>query len=166
MHGSAYVFINYWQAVHLGHLGWGFLLEEPDTFFFGSTDHLLRTPYWDLVSLYNYMSTAPAHPTDWWARTGTRNDMLLDMKVGHHVQYQAYKEISVHQAEPLLAKLTAEETGRSGWSVVTNNCLHQTYKILQAYGATADVPHPLGLTHRHRVPRFWFDAIKVQKHWL
>lgn len=166
MNGSAYVFINYWQAARFGHLGWGFLLAAPDTYFFGSTDHLLRTPYWDLLSLCKYMSTAPSQPTDWWARTGPLDEMLLDMKIGHHVQYQAYKVLSVERAEPLLAKTTAEQTGTSGWAVLVNNCLHQTYRILDAYGATADVPHPLGLTHRHRIPRFWFDAISAERQWL
>lgn len=165
MDGQAYIFINYWQAAHCGHLGWGFLLEEPDTYYFGSTDHLLRTPYWDLVSLHKYMSVAPGFPTDWWARTGTLADMLLDMKIGHHVQYQAYKVISVRQAEPLAAIATAEATGVSGWAVLRNNCLHQTHRIIDAYGAGAQVPDPHSPIV-HRVPRLWFDKIKSARHWL
>jgi hypothetical protein len=165
MKGSVYIFINYWQAARCGHLGWGFLIKEPDVYYFGSTDHLLRTPYWNLFALYRYMHVAPQSPTDWWARTGSKEEMLWDMKVGHHVQYEAYKVISVNEAEPLAAQKTAEDTGFSGWAVLVNNCLHQTYKILDSYGAGGQVPHPLSPI-THRIPRLWFDKIEKERHWL
>lgn len=165
MNGKAFVFINYWQAAHCGHLGWGFKLDESDRYLFGSTDHLLRTPYWDLVSLYKYMRVPPQSPTDWWAREGTLDEMLHDMQHGHHVQYEAFKVIDTAEAEPLSAQAAAEQTGTYGWAVLDNNCLHQTHSIIAAYGAGADLPDH-SAPPMHRIPRFWFDKIAAQRHWL
>lgn len=165
VNGIAFVFINYEQAARCGHLGWGFMTEIPDTFYFGSTDHLLRTPYWDLISLARYMHAAPDSPTDWWSRTGSRNEMLQDMKTGRHVQYHAYKELPLSEANAALARTTAEATGRSGWAVLANNCLHQTHRVLQSYGAGAALPNPRSPII-HRVPRKWFDRIESERHWL
>lgn len=141
------------------------MLEAPDSYFFGSTDHLLRTPYWDLLSLYKYMHVPPQSPTDWWARTGSLDEMLRDMQYGHHVRYEAYKVIETAQAEPLSARATAEQTATSGWAVLANNCLHQTQKIIAAYGVGAALPNHLAPAP-HRIPRIWFDNIDSERQWL
>lgn len=141
------------------------MLDEPNTYFFGSTDHLLRTPYWDLGSLCKYMHVPPQAPTDWWARSGSLEEMLQDMQHGHHVRYEAFKVIETLKAQPLSARATAEQTGTSGWAVLANNCLHQTHKIIAAYGAQAALPSHL-TPAPHRIPRIWFDRIAAERQWL
>jgi hypothetical protein len=168
VHGLAYVFINYEQAATLGHVGWGFSLglSGEDLFYFGSTDHLWphRWPHgwWNLFTLANYMHVPDKVNNDWWADDGSERHMLETMRAGHHVRYHAYKVIEVRESFPQSARTLAESLRKTGWNVLFNNCVHQSHRVLSAYGATSQLPDPSRST-RHLVPRSWFKAIAADE---
>src|SRR6185437_16904874 len=96
MEGAAFVFINFIQAGRMGHVGWGFLIDPAtQTYYFGSTDHLWRHNWWDLVAWIRYTHVNPSANNDWWSGTGTHDDMLRMMSGGHHIRYHAAKRVSV-----------------------------------------------------------------------
>jgi hypothetical protein len=154
--GAAYIFINLEQAAGFGHIGWGFPLEG-DQFYFGSTDHLWQTEYpiWHALELIRYMNVDPGANNDYWAQTGTFEEMLQLMRAGPHVRYHEYKIIPVASANPLLAKANADSMKNIGWNIILNNCVHQSFQIIGAYGG--DLPSPN--TAANRFPKKWFAAI-------
>ncbi len=161
MKGSAFVFINNLQAARFGHVGWGFSLDEAQTrFYFGSTDHLYRHPWWDLPAWVAYAHLKPETNNDWWSGTGTRDEMFRIMHQGHHeryhIRYHLAKEIEVSDANGDLAVEIAERLECEGWSVLANNCIHQTFNVLTAYGASLPEPaRPIV----NLIPKRWFAAI-------
>ena len=154
--GFAYIFINLEQAVGFGHIGWGFLIE-PETYCFGSTDHLWRLDYpiWNLPELIRYLHVEAGKNIDFWRSTGSRDEMLHTMKSGAHVRYHLYKELEVEKADPRLALARVDETAEAGWDVLSNNCVHQSYRIITAYGAKLSSPGAL----TNRFPKTWFNTI-------
>jgi hypothetical protein len=157
MAGRAFVFINPDQAARFGHVGWGFALDEAqDLFYFGSTDHLWRHPWWSLIGWLRYAHVAPAGSNDWWSKTGTFEEMMIDMHRGHHIRYHSAKEVSVTNPNPESAQLYAESLAMAGWSVLINNCVHQAHEVLRRYGAV-DIPGPGDITNL--VPRLWFARL-------
>jgi hypothetical protein len=161
MYGLAYVFINYAQAVRLGHVGWGFSLDEGETFCFGSTDHLYHESFWNAPALIKYMHVSPDADTDFWFATGTRDEMLETMANGHHLRYHAYKVLPVNNCAPGDAKEVAAALEKGGWNVAYNNCVHQSHKVLTGYGAEC-LPHP-NVPMKHRIPRNWFNDIPTKR---
>lgn len=161
MYGLAYVFINYAQAMRLGHVAWGFSLDEGETFLFGSTDHLFREAYWNAAALLKYMHVEPNGHTDFWFSQGSRDQMLEMMASGNHLTYHAYKILPVQQSVPDSAKTLAASLGKNGWNVANNNCVHQSYRVLREYGAETlpDPNNPL----KHRIPRTWFNEIPTKR---
>lgn len=157
MTGQAFIFINYKQAAKFGHIGWGFLVAK-DRYLFGSTDHLMSHDWWNLPGWLRYMDVPVDGHTDWWLSEGSRDEMLRVMKAGHHIRYHHYKCLPVESADPVKAEATARQTGVMGWSVLDNNCVHQTYQILSAYGGNTLVPDPAS-TVLARIPRLWFDLL-------
>lgn len=159
MTGSAFVFINMVQAARFGHVGWGFGLGD-GTYFFGSTDHLYRHPWWDLPAWIRYAKVEPHADNDWWAAAGTRDEMLRVMSKGdpsrYHIRYHYAKEIAVPEFDAATAQEYAEGLRTGGWAVLSNNCVHQAYEVLTRYGAT--LPHPeQPLTNL--IPKVWFAKI-------
>jgi hypothetical protein len=161
MKGSAFVFINPFQALRFGHVGWGFALDKAQNqYYFGSTDHLYRHPWWDLPGWVRYSKVEPEGPNDWWSAIGSREDMLRVMAKGdpsrYHIRYHVVKEIPVESAAPDAARAAAEGLRVGGWEVLSNNCVHQAYDVLTQYGA--DLPRPAQpLTNL--VPKIWFAKI-------
>jgi hypothetical protein len=157
MDGLAFVFINFVQAGRCGHVAWGFLLDpEAQRYYFGSTDHLLKDPWWDLLGWIRYAHVDPHGHNDWWSETGTHSQMIAMMHKGHHIRYHAAKVIPVRNALPDKGFEKAEALKSAGWSVLNNNCVHQTYSVLTEYGA--DLPAP-GSAVAHVIPKKWFAAI-------
>src|SRR4051812_13774992 len=125
MVGRAFVFINPEQAARCGHVGWGFALDESqDSFYFGSTDHLWRHPWWDLLGWMRYAHVAPSGSNDWWSGRGSFKEMMIDMHRGHHIRYHLAKEVAVADPHPDDALNYAESLASAGWSVLINNCVH------------------------------------------
>ena len=162
--GSIFVFINFEQAARFGHIGWGFQLEEPGRYLFGSSDHLYRHHVLNLPGWLNYMAVPPGSDIDWWCHNGSESEMLTTMASGRHsasgrhLSYHAYKAIGVSKADPLKARHTAESQAKGGWHLMNNNCVHQTYQILADYGAAAVLPHP-DSTPLRRIPKTWFAML-------
>jgi hypothetical protein len=159
MIGKAFVFLNPVQAARFGHVGWGFTLEEGDepTCYFGSTDHLWRSEFWDIPAWLRYAHVIPSNDIDWWEDSGVCRKMMDVMANGHHLRYHLVKELPVANAQPQLACQKARSLARSGWSLLANNCVHHTYSVLEAYGAALPPPmeSPLNL-----IPRRWFANIE------
>jgi hypothetical protein len=161
MTGTGFVFINLVQAMRFGHVGWGFAIDEGQTqYYFGSTDHLYRHPWWDLPGWVKYAKVAPDADNDWWAAVGTRDDMLRIMSTGdvgrYHIRYHVAKEIAVSSACVAEARAVAEGLRTGGWAVLSNNCVHQAYEVLTRYGAELPPPtQPL----TNLVPKIWFAKI-------
>lgn len=161
--GRAYIFINYEQALTLGHIGWGFQVDE-NRFVFGSTDHLwdMRKSFFNPIAGLKFMNVRRDRNNDFWMQSGTEEEMLETMRSGKHVRYHAYKRIIVRNANPVFALKKAHTLKSGGWNVAFNNCVHQSYRVLTAYGAKL-LPCPLKLTLSNRVPRKWFHQIKAEQ---
>jgi hypothetical protein len=107
--------------------------------------------------------------------------MLESMSQGHHIQHQeihyhinyhAYKELHQENQSGNSARALQElELIRAGgWSLLTNNCIDQTYRLLAAYGsgdALVDPRRRYGRASRAGqkfsrlstiLPRNWFAA--------
>lgn len=164
---GAFIFINYKQALRFGHVAWGFALAPEESgseskrkkYCWGSSDHLLRTPLSDVIALAKYSYVPPGGDIDFWCEEGSFERMLESMSQGHHIQHQeiryhinyhAYKELHYDQksgnVERALQELEMIKAG--GWSLLTNNCIDQTYRLLDAYGAGAALVDP---RRRYRV---------------
>jgi hypothetical protein len=154
---QAFIFINYHQALRFGHVAWGFALSSRESkrkkYCWGSSDHLLRTPMSDVIALAKYSHVPPGGDIDFWCEEGSFERMLESMSQGHHIQHQeiryhinyhAYKELYYGQqsgnVERALQELEMIKAG--GWSLLTNNCIDQTYRLLDAYGAGAALVDP------------------------
>lgn len=159
MIGRAFIFINYKQAAHFGHIGWGFKLEGYDRYFFGSTDHLIHHEMHDLMAWLKYSSVGVGADVDYWAQEGTLASMLDTMKAGNHIRYHHYKAFPVQNAKPKEAMQAAAASGAGGWNVLKNNCVHQTYSVFQAYGAKLPEPPPI-IRGVGLIPRVWFKNIE------
>lgn len=158
MSGEFFLFVNTKQAARLGHVGWGFLLADGKTYMFGSTDHLYRHHEMDLPAWINYMSVPPGEHTDWWCGYGTREDMLKAMaRSSEHIWYHKCKGVEIQNADPSAAEKVAREQQFAGWTVLTNNCVQQTYEIVKAYGADCKIPSPWENPF-NLIPRVWFDS--------
>ena len=152
----AYVFINYRQACGFGHVGWGFSIDD-NRYYFGSTDHLWRAGSRYAASRWwKYMRVPPGEDVDWWATSGSREEMLTIMSAGPHIRYHAYKSCVVEKARIQAVIKAAGETCLGGWGILHNNCIHQTYGILNQYGAQLPYPRS-GMSNF--IPRLWFNAI-------
>lgn len=159
--GAAYVFINFEQAMALGHIGWGFFVEE-GRYFFGSTDHLWnrKYPMWHALELIRYMDVAPGANNDYWSAFGTEEEMLKMMRSGPHVRYHSYKRIPVLNPNASAACMLAETMKDVGWNLAQNNCVHQSNAILTKYGGAI---LPNAYTPLDRIPRKWFAAIDAEE---
>lgn len=155
--GRAFVFINYLQALKFGHVGWGFAVGA-DTFVYGSADHLLKRPYYDLIALLKYSYVEPGGDIDFWSGRGSYQDMLAEMSQGQHIYYHAFKEITVSEPRIEAAAALVESTGRGGWALLGNNCVNQAGRILSTYGAEPDK-----LPQRGLIPRRWFKSIAAEE---
>ncbi|MBS2002079.1 MAG: hypothetical protein JST44_11280 [Cyanobacteria bacterium SZAS LIN-5] len=160
-YGAAYVFINFEQAMALGHIGWGFKVE-PGRYFFGSTDHLWNREYpmWHPGELIRYMDVPAGANNDYWSAFGTEEEMLTVMRSGPHVRYHSYKRVPVAVPNPAAAIAFAEALKHNGWNVARNNCVHQSHAVLTQYsGPILPNPH----TTLDRIPRRWFAAIQAEE---
>lgn len=159
--GAAYVFINFEQAMQLGHIGWGFKVED-DRYFFGSTDHLWNRNYalYHVPELIRYMDVAPGRNNDYWSSFGTEDEMLHMMRSGPHVRYHSYKRIPVPQPDVAAACMLAERMKDLGWNIAQNNCVHQSNAILTKYGGMI---LPNAYTPLNRIPSHWFRAIEAEE---
>jgi hypothetical protein len=186
---QSFIFINYHQALRFGHVAWGFALSPGESpgenqgkrYCWGSSDHLLRTPMSDLISLAKYSYVPPGGDIDFWCEQGSFEQMLESMSQGHHIQHQeihyhinyhAYKELHQENQSGNSARALQElELIRAGgWSLLTNNCIDQTYRLLAAYGsgdALVDPRRRYGRASRAGqkfsrlstiLPRNWFAA--------
>lgn len=163
--GQAYVFINFQQAARFGHVGWGIALGDGDNFYFGSTDHLYKDSYLNVLALARYMSVPPGSDLDWWAAVGSRQDMLRLMSQGPHIRYHAYKTIETATPDPARAIAAAESLREGGWHIALNNCVHHVHRVITAYGDRLNLPPPDNpLTNL--IPRRWFSSLPGPAHCL
>jgi len=156
--GEFWLFVNVKQAARFGHVGWGFMLDD-GSYIFGATDHLYRHHEMDLLRWIDYMSVPPGEHTDWWCGYGTKKDMLEQMsKVGSgHIWYHKARGVKVSNAHPVEAKKIAISQEFAGWTLLTNNCVQQTWEIIKTYGADRTIPNPWENPF-NLIPRVWFDS--------
>ncbi len=159
MQGEFYLFINFKQAAQFGHVGWGFLMRDGVTCLYGATDHLYRHHEMDLLAWFDYMSVPPGEHTDWWCGYGPKETMLKTMggRNKHHIWYHACRAVPVPNAKPEDAEKVALSHENGGWTLLTNNCVQQTYEIIAAYGADSIIPNPWQNPFR-LIPRVWFNS--------
>jgi hypothetical protein len=151
---QSFIFINYHQALRFGHVAWGFTLSE-GVYRWGSSDHLLRRPMSDVIALAKYSYVPPGGDIDFWSEQGSYEQMLQSMAAKHHIQYQDnrreyryhinyhdFKVLNHENANPERALQEIELIKAGGWSVVANNCIDQTYRILEAFGAGSTLVDP------------------------
>lgn len=136
----------------------------------------------DIVALAKYSHVPPGGDIDFWCEQGSFEQMLESMSQGHHIQHQeiryhinyhAYKELHHDGGNPERALQELELIKAGGWALLTNNCIDQTYRLLDAYGSAAALVDPK-LRFRSRrsyagqevkrlstlLPRNWFAAAR------
>lgn len=107
----------------------------------------------DVIALAKYSHVPPGGDIDFWCEEGSFEAMLESMSMGHHIQHQeikyhinyhAYKELcQEHQSGNVARAMQELEAIKAGgWSLLTNNCIDQTYRLLDAYGAGAALVDP------------------------
>lgn len=164
--GEFLLFINFKQAAGFGHVGWGFKLDRGETYMFGSTDHLTRHKWWDLPAWINYAVVEPGEENDWWCGVGDKKAMFLAMSTGrNHIWYHSYKTIPVRNPSYVQAEELAQGFEIQGWSVLSNNCVHQTYELAKAYGVGGDIQDPWRNTW-FLIPNNWFREVIGEQHIL
>ena len=159
MDGEFLLFINHRQAATCGHVGWGFKEPGKDNYVFGSTDHLTRHKYMDLIAWINYMHVEPGEDNDWWSDSGSKAKMvelMSDSKT--HIWYHAYKIFPVALPKFEQAKKIALDFKNQGWSVFSNNCVQQTYEIAKVYGVGGEILNPWSNSFL-LVPNIWFKMV-------
>ncbi|MEZ4487111.1 MAG: hypothetical protein R3F51_05965 [Cyanobacteriota/Melainabacteria group bacterium] len=158
--GEFLLFINYRQAMRFGHVGWGFSVPSQNIYVFGSTDHLYRHHWWDLLGWANYMYVGPGESNDWWLMKADKEKMTDEMTTrGWHIRYHAYKSLPVDDPSPDKAEAVAMSFQNAGWSVLSNNCVQQTYEIAKAYGVGAEILNPWYNTLL-LIPNYWFGKVE------
>lgn len=157
---EAFVFINFLQALRFGHIAWGFS-TGPDKYLFGSADHLLKRPMWDLPALLGYSHVEPGGDIDFWVNEGSLAYMLDDLTTGKHIRYHSAKRILVLSPQPEAARQCALSLSEGGWSLMQNNCLHHTIRVLTAFGLPREsMPETSLLKPLTMVPVHWFANIE------
>lgn len=157
---EAFVFINFLQALRFGHITWGIQMAK-DQFFFGSADHLLKQPMWNLPHLLTYSRVKAGGDIDFWVKEGSLDFMFDEMTSGKHIRYHSVKRILVHEPFPQKARDCALDLARGGWSLVDNNCLHHTVRVLSAFGLSSQSMPELSLLKPHTmVPVNWFANLE------
>lgn len=157
LEGSILAFINYKQAAQFGHVAWGFRLDE-HSYYFGSTDHLWKHDWWNLAAWWRYMDVPPHGDIDYWAASGSKEDMFKMMRSGPHIRYHAYKEICLDESSPSAAINVAEELKAGGWNLAKHNCVHQAFLVFSNYSKTHCIPSPFA-DPLNMIPKTWFARI-------
>jgi hypothetical protein len=102
-----------------------------------------------------------------------RGQNVEHQEVRYHINYHAYKKLHHDGGNPERALQELELIKAGGWSLLTNNCIDQTYRLLEAYGSAAALVDPK-LRYRSRrayagqevkrlstlLPRKWFAAAR------
>ena len=159
MTGRAYAFIRWSGApvgpVNFGHVGWGFEIPAKtgaSTFYCGSTENIAGS-----AQIY-----APGD-NGWWARLHTSEAaMFNEMRHSHLGSNNAYDEVVIipmatsHSAN---AKATADQTRLEGYTLIGNNCMDHTGKVLEAYGVGWQPNGPMPWKQTHSAPAAWFQEL-------
>jgi hypothetical protein len=165
--GSIFAFINFKQAVGLGHVAWGYQIAD-DHFRYGSADHLWRHDWWDLPSWLRYMDVKPGGDIDWWCEEGKRSEMLQAMKTGYgkdgrrHIFYHSFKELKLPSISVQNAITCTSEIEKQGWHVVNQNCVQQAHLIFSSYSKENNMPDPFA-DPLNMVPKTWFARIPAEE---
>lgn len=150
MNGLAYVFLRKDGAAlpvgWAGHVGWGFLLEDNQTFYCGSTENDGGNPLVPIGS-----------DNGWWgSETADEQTMVSLMRLRN---YDAYKMATVRNADPASARKTADGTKTYGYTLIANNCLNHLWYVLSNYGVR-DLP----LIQLYPYPNQWFAMFNGEYH--
>jgi len=139
---KAMVFLRRKGTLGIGHAAWAF--QYPDgSWNAGSVENQPQTPYTrpDLMG--------------WWSRRV--DDPLAPMR---ERRYEEYKILEVLSPSAAAAQEEVERVSREPYRVADQNCMHDTYQVLTAYGATLPEPDR-GET---RAPAKWFKEIPGEAH--
>ena len=139
--GKACVVIRHSAVLHAGHIGWGVEIAQ-GRYMFGAVEDM------------------SSNGSKGWSQEGTWDDMLAAFQHPGHTggRYDAIKCIEVAQPNPATAinvGSTMPERSKH-YNVFTKNCLHATYAVIHAYGAT-HVPTP---SWADMVPNKYYNDFK------
>jgi hypothetical protein len=134
---KAMVFLRRKGTLGIGHAAWAF--QHPDgSWNTGSVENQPHTPY------------TPPDLMGWWLqRTG---DPLAPMR---ERRYEKYKVLDVPTPNAVAATAEVERISREPYRVDDQNCMHDAYEVLTAYGAT--LPDPTRAANS--APAEWFEHI-------
>lgn len=157
-----YVFINFQQAARFGHIGWAFRIS-PETYCWGSADHLWKHEWFDLLSWIKYMHVPKDGDIDWWSAEGTKEQMLQEMKSGRgHIRYHAFKRLETSSAKCQNALSQQKELASGGWDLLRHNCVHHAYLIGKAYDDNLLLPDPFKSPF-DLIPLNWFRQLNAKE---
>ncbi|MDQ6756737.1 MAG: hypothetical protein M3004_07355 [Bacteroidota bacterium] len=161
--GNVYIFVRH-DAVQTflgpaGHIGWGFELSD-GSYYAGSTENPMKEyqsknlPQWiangAATIAQAYWVSAGQDNGFWSQRFANAQDMLYYMK--NYRNYDRYKVVSYPNPNLLAGKLRAEECMLKGFQGVSNNCLDQTYYVLEGLGL-----QNMPWKQTNPTPNGWFD---------
>ncbi len=143
--GKAYSFIKPQNVAGLGHIGWGFQLSD-GSFYAGSTENYVK----GIIRTYIILA---GQDNDFWGEMFlSESAMFAKFK---QLGYDRFKSVNVSNPNIAFAKRRAEETKMNGFQGISNNCLDQTYHVLEGYGVK-DMPWK----QTNPTPNGWFNAFK------
>lgn len=151
MRGLAYVFLRKGgapvpMAGSMGHVGWGFLLEEDGRCFCGSTENE-----------GGGMFVPGGGKNDAWCVEVESADAMIELFRGR--RYDGYKVSSVREPKSAAARAIGESQSKAGYAGLQNNCLDHTYKVLAAYGDEG-----MPWLDTHPAPNDWFAVYNGEYH--
>lgn len=130
-----------------GHVGWGIQVDK-ENYYIGAVENLRGLPISDPDKM-NY-----------WAET--TKDPFTKFSIGPfdlNTRYDLYKEFTVEKPDLKSALAAIEEVKEKYYNVASQNCMHSSYDILSAFGAT-NLPDPR--LNENIAPIFWFNKIGVE----
>lgn len=137
--GKACVFIRPNGANGAGHVGW--LFQNLSAYTYGSTENPSGKP------------TVPAGgDIGWWWKSASFDQAKKDMKAKG---YTGYKCVTVGKGNITSATNAALATKSGGYSVIGNNCMDHSYRILKAFGAS--MPSPT----LELAPNLWYSDLSL-----
>jgi hypothetical protein len=153
--GAAVVFVRRKATMGIGHVGWGFLVQEGSA---GTMSLVGDGNVWEIGAVENHhgwIITPPLEDGYWRERTA----QPLSTVAGRG--YDHYKVVPVEVCNLDAAVKAERAVSERPYMAAVGNCMNDVYEILTAYGVV-HLPNPHLLFNW--LPNAWYDHIHAQEY--
>lgn len=148
---NALVFLLPNEPLELGHVGWGFQ-NSNGSWTWGATET-------------SGVAKMPGTDNGTFVETGSKEQMLSAMRSGNrkngkrYFPYYSYKMLRATMPNPDAARFVADSLKDVGYTVIGNNCMDHTIRVLNQFSTVPMFPLPGTGPNPMWAPRFWFTMI-------